>query len=216
MEPAKSTEVQKLFSFCVHQRVPIIIFLDFISLSLAAYIISATFFAADFYALNYSAGIWAGRLGIIIYIATLIPGILRRFKIHHPLGQMLMLFRRQTGVLSFMLVSLHGWFNKGLPLILKHRNLFPLPPFSVMGISAAILLFLLFITSNDTSVHKMGRWWERLHQLTYLIVWLVFLHVALIKLSVWSVLIGFFAVLEVVSFLYNALNQKREILSGQK
>jgi DMSO/TMAO reductase YedYZ heme-binding membrane subunit len=210
MEPVPNSFLTRLFLFTVKHRVSIIVFLDFISLVIAGYILLGTFFAGGLSVFNYRLGIWCGRVGIVVYVCTIIPGILRRFKIHHPLGQTLMLFRRQTGVMAFLLVLLHGWFNKGFGIVFAGRPLLPLALYSIFGISAGLLLLLLFLTSNDMSIRLMGVWWERLHWLTYVIVWLIFLHVALLQVSIWSVIIGFFAVLEVVSHLYALLfSQKR-------
>jgi len=46
---------------------------------------------------------------------------------------------------------------------------------------------------------KLGKWWKRLHRLTYLAMFGIFGHVAL-QTSKWAVVIGVFVLLEAISW----------------
>lgn len=134
-----------------------------------------------------------GKTAIILYILTTIPGIFRRFgKFYKPVS-LLMIFRRYIGIMTFMLVFIHGTIE-----LFKY---FPLLLFEYFGIIAFLLLLSLFITSNDWSVNNMGKWWHTIHNLTYVIVGFIFVHVALQEINIWSILIGLDALAILVSFL---------------
>ena len=42
-------------------------------------------------------------------------------------------------------------------------------------------MFVLWITSNKTSMKILKRWWKRLHWITYLLIPLIFAHTALLE-----------------------------------
>lgn len=145
----------------------------------------------------------AGQLAILCYVATVLPGIYRRFKLQSEWVAILMIYRRYIGIQMYLLVMMHFWFMMGVDIFLM-GNLPPFPPqpFLVAGMLANYLLFAMAVTSNDIATKKLGIWWNRIHSLTYGAVWLIFLHVALVKISVWSVLIGVTGVALLLSHLY--------------
>jgi DMSO/TMAO reductase YedYZ heme-binding membrane subunit len=67
----------------------------------------------------------------------------------------------------------------------------------------------MFLTSNNLSVKRLGKWWKRLHRVVYIVVWLLVLHTGLQRISVWTYFIGVFAVLEIGSLIYNYLKKKQ-------
>lgn len=142
-----------------------------------------------------------GEYAILFFILVSIPGIARRFRYSHKLIMIIMMFRRQLGVLTYLFVLMHSMILRIIPWITKEIPLL-VEPFILAGISANILLFSLFITSNNWSVKKLGNWWGKIHDLIYIIVWIIFLHTALQGLSTWSVLIGLAACLQLSSHLY--------------
>lgn len=153
------------------------------------------------YDLFYELGKQSGELAILVFIATTIPGMVRRFGISHKLAAILMTFRRYFGILCFMFVLDHLSAVWIFPSLAAGGLLLPGGGFELFGLIAATLLFLLFITSNDLSTKYLGRWWGRIHSLTYIIMWIITLHVMLQR-SPWTVLIGVASVGEIISFVY--------------
>jgi DMSO/TMAO reductase YedYZ heme-binding membrane subunit len=61
----------------------------------------------------------------------------------------------------------------------------------------------MFLTSNDLSKKAMGKLWKKLHRFVYLVLWLLVLHTALQRISIWTFLIAFVAILEIASWVYH-------------
>ncbi len=153
------------------------------------------------YDLFYSLGKMCGEAAIILFIVTTIPGMARRFGISHKLIAILMMFRRYIGIASFMFVINHlsaVWLFSSIGM---GGFFLPTRGFEVFGLTAAVLLFLLFITSNDVSVKWLGDWWNKIHALTYVIMWVILLHVMFQSRLAWSALIGIASIAEVASFI---------------
>ncbi len=148
-----------------------------------------------------------GKYAIVCYFITLIPGIFRRFKITHPLLIILTTFRRQIGIFTYLLAFGHYFLMRGA-LQLKTGMIFAPPIFEVMGVTALLLLTPLFITSNDLSLKKLGKWWKKIHQLTYLALGLVLLHVILQRLSVWSIAAAVIFLAQIASGIYAWITKK--------
>jgi len=91
----------------------------------------------------------------------------------------LLRFRRMLGLYVFFYVCLHFsiWFIADHSLdfadmiedIIKR-------PYITIGFSAFVLLIPLAVTSNNAMVRKLGRRWNKLHQLVYPILMLGVLH----------------------------------------
>lgn len=152
------------------------------------------------YDLFYSIGKKMAELGIITFILTCVPGIARRVGISHKLVSVLMIYRRYLGILTFMFIVLHSSFVWFLPSLVSGGILIPGNGFELWGFIALVLLFLLFLTSNDLSTKVLGIWWGRIHALTYVIMWFILLHVMLQGKLPWAFLIGAACIAEVVSF----------------
>ena len=152
----------------------------------------------------YYWGILAGRTAIVVLVFVGLPGILRRFKITLRFGSLLMLFRRQLGISVYLLVLYHFMVVR-----FDATNFLPLRLllFEWFSFIAFTFLSLMFLTSNDFSVQRLGKWWKRLHMLFYIIVLLVFFHVMLQGWTIWSVTIGILGVMEVLSYLYYFMNR---------
>lgn len=155
----------------------------------------------------YELGTNLGKIALIVYSATLIPGIARRFGVNHSILIILTAYRRQLGILTYLLAFTHYFWIRGVFTVVALEIFLP-PYFEMAGIFALFLLTPLFITSNDFALTKLGKWWKRLHRLTYIALALVFVHTALQDLSFWSVLAGTILTLEVVSWLYVLLKKK--------
>jgi methionine sulfoxide reductase heme-binding subunit len=160
----------------------------------------------------YDIGVNSGRTALGMLIITLLPGITRRFRIKHQLIDILMSFRRQLGISVYLLALIHFLFVRYIPyLARKPTEMLQFAPFEFFGFIALSLLFFLFLTSNNFSVQKLGKWWKRLHRLVYIIVWLVFIHTSLIGWSIWSITIGVVAMLEVVSLIVDFIYKRSQI-----
>ena len=135
-----------------------------------------------------------GRIGLVLYILTTIPGIMRRFGKYYKPVSILMIFRRHIGIMTFMFILIHA--------STQLRGFIPADIFQLARFFAFLIFLSLFLTSNNWSVGKLGKWWHRIHNLTYIVVWLIFAHVALQRLSIWSVLIGITSVAQIASHIY--------------
>ena len=152
-----------------------------------------------------------GRLGLITYIITTIPGISRRFGVQHRLIQILMIFRRYFGILMYVFVTIHYLLVRGFQSIFAALPLVPEQLFTLMGFISFTFLTCMVVTSNDWAVAYFGKLWQRIHNLTYIIVWLIFLHVALQRISIWSVLIVINAFAQALSHVVYFMKKRNEI-----
>lgn len=154
-------------------------------------------------------GVNFGRTAIVMFVVVLLPGIARRFGVRTITTAIIMLFRRQLGITVYLLSVSHFFLGRVMRrLATGSFSLSSFSLFEIVGFSALLLLTPLFATSNDWSVSKLGKWWRRIHGMIYLVAWLIFFHVALQRFSMWSVIIGSAAVLEIASFLYSSYWKK--------
>ena len=151
-----------------------------------------------------------GEIALVVFCLVSLPGIFRRFGHFNKPVSIVMIFRRQLGIAMYLFAVIHLAFNWAIPVAARVFPLFPIPTFAFFGIASAILLFFLFITSNDLSVNKLGIWWNRIHSLLYIVLWLVFLHTMLQRVSIWSITIGITAASEVASFVFAKSRRKIE------
>lgn len=126
----------------------------------------------------YDIGVKVGSIALYLFFITITAGILRRFGILQPVQQLLMLFRRHLGIMTYLLGLMH-WVLVRVAFSAKQGVIPTLAPFELAAFFAMQIMFLLFVTSNDWSVKHLGVWWKRIHKLIYLVAWLVFFHVAL-------------------------------------
>lgn len=110
-----------------------------------------------------------GKWGLNFLVLTLAITPLRSLS-----GQnWLITFRRMLGLYAFFYICLHffTWLviDQGfyLPGILKDITK---RPFITIGVLALLLLIPLAITSTTGMVRRLGRRWQQLHQLVYVIV----------------------------------------------
>ena len=149
----------------------------------------------------YRLGVDFGRVALVLYIITLLPGIGQRFGLRHKLLSILRIFRRYLGISMYLLVLAHFLLVK-VVITLAAKQLVTSRLFEVFGFIALIMLLLLFITSNDFSLTVLDIWWYRLHKLTYLIMGLIFLHVALQRISLWTILMVITLILMIGSWFW--------------
>src|SRR5690606_32817822 len=87
--------------------------------------------------------------------------------------------RRMLGLFAFFYACLHFlaflWFEHFFDLAEMWRDVVE-RPFIAVGFAAFVLLIPLAATSNKAAIRKLGRRWQALHRLVYLIVMLALLH----------------------------------------
>ena len=121
--------------------------------------------------LEHRSGDWALRL----LLATLAVTPLRRLSGWHPAIR----FRRMLGLFTFFYVSVHltiylvvdlgGYWSQLLTEITKR-------PYITVGFTAWLLLIPLALTSTRGMMRRLGRNWQRLHKLVYVIAAFGVLH----------------------------------------
>ena len=121
--------------------------------------------------LTHSTGIWALRLLLL----TLAVTPLRRL-----LGlPWLVRFRRLLGLFAFFYASLHFGVYLALDRALAWEEILKdlaERPYITLGFAALVLLVPLAVTSTRGWVRRLGRGWQRLHRLGYVLGLLGVLH----------------------------------------
>jgi sulfoxide reductase heme-binding subunit YedZ len=88
-------------------------------------------------------------------------------------------WRRMLGLYSFFYACLHGltwawldqqWYLAGMLADVLKR------PYITLGFTAVVLLVPLALTSNRLAMRRLGRNWQRLHRLVYVIAILGVIH----------------------------------------
>ena len=128
-----------------------------------------------------------GFLALASYIATLCPTILRTvFPQTKQTGipKLLLKNRRIIGILAFFLALGHGF------ILVKKRDFDFADPKTywiyIQGVATLIIFTLLAVTSNDWSVKRLKKNWQRLHSLSYLAIFLLAWHIWDKMLNHWS------------------------------
>jgi len=168
-------------------------------------------FAQDDYGKMIGVGAAMGNVALIFYCLTLLPGIAKRFGVLPLQRATLMLYRRQFGVLMFLTAYVHGAIISTIPLAMT-VGLRPefFGAHEQVGQLAILVLFPLWLTSNDTSVRVLKQKWQWLHRITYLALFLIFLHVVLVSALPWALLAGTVLLLEIASWI-KEFRRKSEI-----
>lgn len=166
-----------------------------------------------YYSMVYGLGKNLGQAALLLLGVVVLPGILGRFKIEIRLTRIITLFRRQIGITVFLLALSHYLLIRFVPILIGNVKFQIISPvlFENFGALALFILFFMFVTSNDNSRKKLGRWWTVLHRFVYVAVWLLVLHTGLQKVSVWTLGIFVVGLLEVISWVYYFLRNKGEL-----
>ena len=132
-------------------------------------------FKTDVWTYGYALSL-SGKTSAWLLLATLAVTPARRIFGAQNWIRILIKLRRALGVASFGYAALHLWLylqkTDSLARILKEA----LPPDLLTGWLAIIIFLALTVTSNNTSVRKLGRQWQRLHRLVYAASALVIAH----------------------------------------
>ena len=168
----------------IRKQVPV-----FVLLLLIGYIISLLVFSL--FKLAPLANI-LGFVSLLLYTVTLIPSILKTvFPVTKRNKILRWLFnnRRYLGVAAFSFGLSHG------VLLILERNL-SLSDLQTYikhfhGISILFILTVLSFTSNDWSVKRLKSNWKKLHNSTYLLIFLLVWHILASMAKHWSYLTPF-------------------------
>lgn len=179
----------------------VFVIINFILVALTAFGSYAIATSQPYFPFFYELGVLSGQIAVIFFILTLSPGMMRRFGVNSKIFTTLMMFRRYLGIFVYLFALMHAVLVKVVFNVMQYGATFPpVMVFEVFGIISLELLLLLFLTSNNFSVAKLGIWWKKIHALVYIIVWFIFLHIALLEFNIWALLIGITAVGELISF----------------
>lgn len=166
-----------------------------------------------YYSTIYELGRHFGQASIFLLGVVVLPGILGRLKIEIKITRVITLFRRQIGITVFLLALSHYLLIRFVPILMGNVKFQIISPvlFENFGALALFIIFFMFVTSNDNSRKKLGRWWTVLHRFVYVGVWLLVLHTGFNKISIWTLGIFVVGVLEVISWVYYFLRNKGEL-----
>jgi sulfoxide reductase heme-binding subunit YedZ len=129
-----------------------------------------------------------GFLALILYFLTLQPGMLRVINpdlIHNRFILFVTKNRRVIGISAFVLGLLHGVLmiqKKDLDLMDINSYLKYWPGFTLL-----LIFTILASTSNQWSVSHLKQNWKKLHQITFLIMFVSLIHVV-DKVEIWTIL----------------------------
>lgn len=142
-----------------------------------------------------------GGVSLYLFLLALLPGIFQRFKVLPLWSASIVLFRRQIGILMFFFAIIHSMYIFTIPAIMFGvTGLEQLSLNAITGIATIVILFPVWITSNDISQKKMGKLWKTVQRLTYFAMIAIFFHVALIE-TFTAFLTGTVFILELASWL---------------
>lgn len=134
---------------------------------------------------------FSGFLALITYIATIIPTNLSTvFPKTKKLKIIKLLFkqRKNIGLITYFFAAIHTTIT----ISQRGINLLSLDTYHTYytGISSFIIFTLLAITSNKFSIKKLKKGWKKLHNLTYVAMILLLIHVWSLMRDDWTEFTG--------------------------
>lgn len=142
-----------------------------------------------------------GTISLYLFLLTLVPGILQRLNVVVLLSTSVVLFRRQIGIVMYILALLHSFYLSIIPQVMtSDLRLQNFATREIYGLIAILILFPVWITSNDVSQKKFGRFWKSIQRLTYIAMFFIYLHVAAIEKSA-QLLTAIVILLEIISWI---------------
>lgn len=127
------------------------------------------------------SGSWAVRMLILALAVSPARIVMRQLHLGPHWPMWLMKRRRELGMASFLYALLH------LSLYLVRQWNINVVLFDMQDLAYAtgwisfVTLLALAITSNDASVHWLGRWWKPLQRFVYVSAMAAFLHWYLVR-----------------------------------
>lgn len=109
-----------------------------------------------------------GRWGLKFLLLTLAVTPVR----HWTGWNWLIRYRRMLGLFAFFYILLHfivyAWLDQGLDITAIGEDILK-RPYITLGVAALLMLIPLAITSTKGMMRRLGRRWQKLHQLIYVI-----------------------------------------------
>lgn len=129
------------------------------------------------------SGEWAVRFLILTLAVTPLRLLMKQAGLGPHWPMWLFLRRRDLGVSAFLYAVLHlGAYLVRAPNL--HVVIFDMQFMEYLtGWAAFLTMLVLAVTSNDRSVHALGRWWKPLQRLAYVSVVAAALHWFWIRLD---------------------------------
>lgn len=149
---------------------------------------------------------YIGMVTLVMLLIVLTPGTIRRFGVKSKLADLLMIYRRNFGIFTYMLILTHEFSYYSGQIILGPDAFIKSPSFVKMGMIASLLLLPLFLTSNDFAVRILKKWWKRLHKLIYVAVLFVYLHL-LFQKSPFAIVLLLWMLINLIAVLYRDLKK---------
>lgn len=164
----------------------------------------------------YISLLWvANKIGFVslgLFLLTLIPGILQRFRLNNLILSSVVLFRRQIGILMYISALVHSMYLSTIPLIMSGNfgNFAAISTHEFYGSLAVMILFPVWLTSNDFAQKKLKKFWKTIQRLTYVAIIFIYLHVAAVdRLALFVTMIVM--ILELFSWIYTFLANRKKI-----
>lgn len=156
-------------------------------------------------------------LSLIAFLVTLVPGIMKRFGwttgVLLPIRTLIMLFRKEIGISMYLLAFTHLFWSRVLPILSFGGDLTSFQPFELFGMIAFMLATPMFLTSNSWTYKNHKKTWKMIHSVTYVIVWMLFFHIALRELDIKGIAVITMAAVEWSSLIYaNFLKPQSQIV----
>ena len=166
-------------------------------------------FTSYFYRQNNTVNQFFAQSAVYSFIITMIPGIIRRFELSgffKKIQTTLMFSRSHMGILMFLAATVHYLFISFYPTI-QRGGLQEITLLGAFGAIALLASFPLFVTSNTLSKKILKKNWQKLHRISYLITWSIFIHVVLSSHIFIAAVLAIFGVLQVMSLVYKYLEK---------
>jgi len=142
--------------------------------------------------------------------------MLKRINILGKIESILMLFRRQFGVLSFFMATTHLGYMSWIRKVASGENpIDSIFKYQEAGFVAMAIFFVLWITSNDFSMDVLGKWWKYLQRTSYFAVIALILHIFAAGSKLWMILL-FFLVAEAFSWSILLIRNKNTAVPKKK
>lgn len=153
-----------------------------------------------------------GEAAVILYVLSLVPGIVHRFGFDYPIFNVIRVYRRHIGISMYLFAFAHMVINRFPDLVIDFSSL---PTYELMGMIALLIFLLLFITSNNLSQKILGVGWIYLQKLTYLGMFFVLLHLSINYISKWGIVMWIVVVVQLSSFYVAARRNQKPVSSTQ-
>jgi DMSO/TMAO reductase YedYZ heme-binding membrane subunit len=122
----------------------------------------------------------SGELAAILFAITLIPGSLQRLKFLKPVYAVLIYYRRQIGILFYVVACFHFTTRMSVhPLFNRAFELF-YDPIIIAGSIALLILLPVYLVSNNFAMKLLKRKWKAVQRLTYFAYFFITWHLYLV------------------------------------